>query len=188
LDYKYYAVLDFEATCDEPRPPPTQEIIEFPTVLLDAETMEVVDEFESFVKPVKHPMLTDFCRELTGIEQVDVDGADPFPVVFQRHQEWLRSHDGEALFVTCGDWDLKSMLPRQCRVCKLSLPHEYLEWVNIKNVFGAYRKRRAPGMVKMLKSLGLKLEGRHHRGIDDCRNIARIAQELVKRGFDPQGR
>lgn len=47
-----------------------------------------------------------------------------------------------ALFATCGNWDLKSML----------------------------------------NGLGLKLEGRHHRGIDDCRNIGRIYLTLLARG------
>lgn len=182
MSYKYYAVLDFEATCDEPRQISIQEIIEFPTVLLDAETLAVIDEFESFVRPVKNPILTEFCHDLTGIEQGDVDGADTFPVVFERHQKWLRSHEGDALFVTCGNWDLRSMLPRQCRLHDLPIPSEYQDWVNIKDVFRSFKRRRPPGMKGMLKALGLRLEGRHHRGIDDCRNIARIVQELAKRG------
>ena len=33
-----FVVLDFEATCDEARPPKPQEIIEFPVVLVDART------------------------------------------------------------------------------------------------------------------------------------------------------
>ncbi len=32
----------------------------------------------------------------------------------------------------------------------------------------------------MLKSLNLKLEGRHHSGLDDTKNIARIAHGLFK--------
>lgn len=34
----------------------------------------------------------------------------------------------------------------------------------------------------MLHSLELTLLGRHHSGIDDCRNICRIAIELIRRG------
>ncbi len=34
----------------------------------------------------------------------------------------------------------------------------------------------------MLEWLGLKLEGRHQSGLDDSRNIARILQELCKKG------
>lgn len=34
----------------------------------------------------------------------------------------------------------------------------------------------------MLRVLKLELEGTHHSGIDDSRNIARIAQELIRQG------
>ena len=39
---------------------------------------------------------------------------------------------------------------------------------------------RVGGMVEMLKLLGLELEGKHHSGIDDARNISRICLELIK--------
>jgi len=39
----YLCVLDFEATCEEPNPPDyIHEIIEFPVVLLNLKTLEVV--------------------------------------------------------------------------------------------------------------------------------------------------
>jgi inhibitor of KinA sporulation pathway (predicted exonuclease) len=34
-------------------------------------------------------------------------------------------------------------------------------------------------MAQALRLLGLPLEGTHHRGSDDARNIARIAQVLL---------
>jgi len=35
--------------------------------------MQVVAEFQTYVKPVIHPQLTPFCTELTGITQDKVD-------------------------------------------------------------------------------------------------------------------
>jgi hypothetical protein len=40
------------------------------------------------------------------------------------------------------------------------------------------------GMTAMLKSCGLELEGKHHSGIDDAKNIARCAINLMERGFE----
>lgn len=192
----HLVVLDFEATCDDTNPPSPQEIIEFPSVLLSAHTLDVVAEFESFVRPTHHPLLTPFCTELTGIQQADVDGAPAFPDVFAAHQAWLLAHGlplvptAQGLpyaFVTCGDWDLKTMLPAQLRAVG-SDPHAaplaYRRWINVKHPFRAAtkQKRGAAGMPHMLAELGLSLEGRHHRGIDDCRNIARIAQALARAG------
>ena len=48
----------------------SHEIIEFPAVLLSVAHGAVVAEFHSLVRPVLNPLLSDFCRQLTGIEQV----------------------------------------------------------------------------------------------------------------------
>ncbi len=184
-------ILDFEATCRPGSPPSPQEIIEFPSVLLDLRRGEVVDEFESFVRPVHHPELSEFCTELTSIRQEDVADAPIFSEVFERHLAWLQGHkllDGEdpGVIVTCGDWDLATMLPVQCRASERSiaeLPRIYRRWINIKKIFSRTRRgAKAFGMATMLKDLGLELVGRHHRGIDDCRNIARMAQALAGLG------
>ena len=44
--------------------------VEFPAVLLDIHTGDVVDEFQQYVQPQHNPILSDFCKELTGISQV----------------------------------------------------------------------------------------------------------------------
>jgi len=39
-------------------------------------------------------------------------------------------------------------------------------------------------MLEMLNILGLRVEGRHHSGVDDSINIARICLQLMKEGFE----
>ena len=79
-----YLIIDFEATCDDPKPNDiVGEIIEFGVVLAD-ENWDYVDEFQSFVKPVQDPILTEFCTELTTITQQDVDSAPLFPEVMKK--------------------------------------------------------------------------------------------------------
>ena len=41
------------------------------------------------------------------------------------------------------------------------------------------RPRKKLGMAEALKHCGLPLEGTHHRGIDDARNIARLLPWIV---------
>lgn len=53
--FEYYVVLDFEATCDKDTSPEPQEIIEFPSGLLSAETFETIDQFSSYVRPLHNP-------------------------------------------------------------------------------------------------------------------------------------
>jgi len=180
-------ILDFEATCKPGPPPDPQEIIEFPSVLLDLREGRIVDEFTSFVRPVHHPTLSDFCTELTSITEEELADAPTFVQVLDLHTKWLLGHnllgpERPGIIVTCGDWDLGKMLPAQCHTSGVpidSLPSIYRRWINIKKTFGASLcTTKVFGMPSMLRNLGLELLGHHHRGIDDCRNIARIAQSL----------
>lgn len=180
--FDFFVVLDFEATCDEgSRQPQPQEIIEFPLVLVDSRTLRVVDEFRSYVRPQHHPQLTAFCRSLTGIQQSQIDEAPAFRDVFHQACNWLHKHGllqqdkCSAALVTCGDWDLRTMLPAQLRVASLQkTPKIFREWVNIKKTYTAATGKRSQGMAGMLQDLGIPLVGHHHSGLDDSRNIAQI--------------
>lgn len=68
--YDYFLVLDFEATCDKGKRIKPQEIIEFPVLKVNAKTYQEESKFRQFVRPTHNPKLTDFCTELTKIQQV----------------------------------------------------------------------------------------------------------------------
>jgi len=179
-----YVVIDFEATCDEPFNPDPQEIIEFPAILVD-EAGIVVEEFHTFVRPIAHPSLTAFCIELTGIRSEQLDHAPTFPDVVSQFQEWLNQHTLESsMIVTCGDWDLGSLLPRQCAQHRLPIPKWAENWCNLKELFAQHFPEMGQhvGMVRMINALGLSIVGRLHSGIDDARNIARILRKLIESG------
>lgn len=194
----YYCVIDFEATC-QPGPDviPNQEIIEFPCVFVDSETLAVDFEFATYVRPVHNPRLTAFCTELTGIEQRQVDAAPLFADAFRQLIEFCVERNLDIyqsgvdplvplVCVTCGHWDLRTMLPKQCALAHERAPACFRSWINVKNVADAVREPRLRSTRSMPDSLGLTLEGRHHSGIDDARNIARILVALVaQRGMDP---
>lgn len=42
---------------------------------------------------------------------------------------------------------------------------------------------RLPDMVGMLQGMNLKLDGHHHSGIDDSKNIAKVVIALLQKGF-----
>ncbi len=164
-----FVVIDFEATCDEPYNPDPQEIIEFPAVIVDPGAACDAAEFHSFVRPVAHPRLTPFCARLTGIRQEQVDAAPTFPDVLAQFEEWWQeTGSDDALVVTCGDWDLGSLLPRQCAQHGLAIPAWGDRWANLKRVFAwnfPHATERA-ALPEISAALGLVMAGRLHSGID----------------------
>merc|ERR1712232_371451 len=97
-------------------------------------------------------------------------------------EELERHGFGTCTFVTCGDWDLKTMMSKQCNISKCHVPERFRQWLNIKDLFGSVLEKKGGGMAEMLRALKLELVGHHHSGIDDCRNIARILQVLIQKG------
>ncbi|XP_036748713.1 ERI1 exoribonuclease 3 isoform X3 [Manis pentadactyla] len=165
------------------------EIIEFPILKLNGRTMEIESTFHMYVQPVVHPQLTPFCTELTGIIQAMVDGQPSLQQVLERVDEWMAKEglldpNVKSIFVTCGDWDLKVMLPGQCQCLGLPVADYFKQWINLKKAYsfamGCWPKN---GLLDMNKGLSLQHIGRPHSGIDDCKNIANIMKTLAYRGF-----
>ncbi|KAL6469743.1 hypothetical protein MHYP_G00208620 [Metynnis hypsauchen] len=187
--YDYICVVDFEATCEESNPSDfCHEIIEFPMVLIDTHTLEIVDCFQAYVKPELNPQLSDFCIELTGIAQEMVDEADTFPCVFRRVVAWLQEKELGTKYkyalLTDGSWDMSKFLYTQCRLSRIRYPQFARKWINIRKSYANYYKvaRNKTKLSCMLENLGMKYEGRPHCGLDDSRNIARIAIHMLKDG------
>ncbi|KAK3798692.1 hypothetical protein RRG08_029472 [Elysia crispata] len=187
-NFDYFLVLDFEATCDNEKRLSPQEIIEFPVLKVNTKTCVVDSTFHQYVRPLFHPQLTPFCTELTGIVQEMVDNQKSFPEVLKDFNQWMElegllNPEIKSIFVTCGDWDLKSMLPRQCETSRLPVKSYFSRWINIKKSYADVTRTFPKGMMHMLTGLNLQHVGRHHSGIDDCRNIANIVVELTKQGY-----
>lgn len=180
---KHYLVIDLEATTDdgddEQRVVPRDEMetIEIGAVLVRASTLEVEAEFQSFVRPLRHPTLTAFCTELTGITQDMLADAPVFPEAMEAlRQAMLVGRWG----VVWGSWGLfdDTQLRRDCAYHGVEYPMP--EHMNLKNVFSAAQGRRKRyGMSKALRLCGLALEGDHHRALADAKNIARMLPWIV---------
>lgn len=172
-----YVIVDLEATCWRERYSPARmETIEIGAVMLASALGPAVREFAEFVRPVEEPTLSRFCTELTSIQQSDVDRADTFPAVFARFVEWI----GGEPYTLCswGAYDVRQFR-LDCERHSVPFPAGFARHVNVKLEFARLRGIERCGMDAALRHLGLPLEGTHHRGIDDARNIARIALTLL---------
>jgi inhibitor of KinA sporulation pathway (predicted exonuclease) len=92
-------------------------------------------------------------------------------------------HQSKFSFVTCGDWDLLTCLRKESQYKKISYNYYLKSWINLKTVFCEYiGEKKRTDMPEMLQELKLSLDGRHHSGIDDAKNIAKIVLEMIKNG------
>ena len=169
-----YLVIDFEATCCDSGTIAREkmEIIEFGVVMVEAEGFQVVDEFQSFVRPTRNPRLTSFCTKLTSITQQDVASAPTFKDVVGSFKTWLYRYSG-FVFCSWGDYDLKQ-LHQDCEYHKvpypISAPH-----INVKRQMADIQKlSKKPGLGEAVRLAGIEFIGTPHRGIDDARNIAKL--------------
>lgn len=172
-----YVIVDLEATCwPNARNPDDQEIIEIGAVHLAHGWGPDTDEFSRFVRPVRQPVLSDFCRDLTSIQQSDVDRADTFPVVFEDFLNWI----GPESFILCswGDYDVIQFRV-DCERHSLTFPEAFASHINLKKEFSRVFGTRARGLKEALAHAGLHFEGRHHRGVDDARNVGRLATMIL---------
>ncbi len=179
LHPQHYLVVDLEATCNNDGSLPREEMetIEIGAVMVNAGELQPVGEFQSFIRPIRHPRLSTFCRELTSIAQADVDSADTFPPAFARFAEWSAGFE-QVLFCSWGDYDRKQLL-QDCRFHGAAYPFGDGH-LNLKARFSERLGiRRRLGLAKALARVGLELVGTHHRGIDDARNIARLLPHIV---------
>ncbi|VDK52620.1 unnamed protein product [Anisakis simplex] len=190
--FDYFLVLDFEATCEQyTKIQPIQEIIEFPVVRLCGKSFSEVDRFHRYVRPTERPQLTPFCTNLTGIVQGMVDDQLPVTNVLSEFHRWLIERDlvnpksGEKTwtFVTCGDWDLGTMLPSEANFWQLQLPSYFSEWINLKKAFCDAKGYFPNSLMQMLNDLQIAHVGQLHSGIDDVLNICAILKQLAKEGY-----
>ena len=166
-----YIIFDLEATCWKNKTDRNREVIEIGAIKI-SEQRKMIDEFNCFVKPVIHPILSDFCKELTTIQQSDIDHADFFPEALSQFKNWINV-DEKYMLCSWGFYD-KKQLEQNCDlhqfdkvwlVHHISLKHQH---ATIKNL------KRAMGLANALEDENLNLDGMHHRGIDDAKNISKI--------------
>jgi inhibitor of KinA sporulation pathway (predicted exonuclease) len=173
----YYLVIDVEATCDEDHRIPREqtEIIEVGAVLCEAGRLQPQAEFQTFVKPFRHPKLTPFCTQLTSITQAEVDAAPGFAQAMASLSRFLGEQgvQGRFLFCSWGDYDRLQFARDERRLgIRAPLGSQHL---NLKEAFLRRSGDGAKlGVGQALRRVGLRFAGTAHRGIDDARNIARL--------------
>lgn len=172
-------VIDLEATCCNQGSVPQQEMeaIQIGAVIATV-SGDVLGEWSSHVRPIRHPVLTPFCSQLTGISQCDVDNADAFPTVVKRLEQWI---DNACSAIDCwtswGAYDFHQL--------RKDLEFHGLPWclppshLNMKAAFTKkFRLKKRPALSTALSLVGLEFSGTRHNALYDARNAAKLLQHM----------
>lgn len=172
-------VVDIEATCWEGKPPTDQEseIIEVGLCLLDSQTLERSGKRSLLIRP-ERSSVSSFCTNLTTLTQEQVAQGISFreacSILRQEYEAKSR------VWASFGDYD-RRQFERQCAAWQVGYPFGTTH-LNVKSLFALSQGySREVGMARALETLGMSLEGTHHRGDDDAWNIARILGEILRR-------
>lgn len=178
-NYNYFAIIDLEATCCDNKTIPRQEmeIIEIGAVMVEQSSLHVKDEYQTFIKPIRHPKLTEFCTTLTTITDADLISAPDYTTAIEHLKNWLSQFD-KHLFCSWGDYD-KNQFNQDSRFHDIPYPFG-TDHLNIKKLFSKQQKlNKNLGMAQALRMANIPLDGTHHRGIDDARNMAKLMPFIV---------
>jgi inhibitor of KinA sporulation pathway (predicted exonuclease) len=153
------------------------ETIEVGLVVIDLVTLEIVDEFQRFVRPKINPTLTDFCKKLTSIQQADVNSAGTYGEVGQELGAFIAPYPNAA-WASRGDYDARQ-LERDAAFAACPSLLEGLPHFNARKWHAGMCDNRPKSFKQTVESLGLVWQGTYHRGIDDARNVASIVKEIL---------
>jgi 3'-5' exoribonuclease 1 len=178
-----FLIIDFEATCwdkntDEGRIKSNRnenEIIEIGNIIVDDNYKIISSPSGLYVRPKLNPVLSEFCTQLTGIKQSQVDNALDFVdamKVLKHNVHLITDKDlRDMVFCSWGFYDQRQ-LTRDCERNDVEYPFNVHR--SLKHEFAERHKIKPCGMVQALKMLNIELEGHHHSGCDDAYNIAKI--------------
>ena len=175
-------IIDLESTCFERGTEPPaffSEIIEIGAVLFDSTGLEEVWNHSWILKPVLFPTLSDFCKTLTTLSQKEVEAGTSFAQALEELKEKIKEES--YIFCSWGGYD-KNQFLRQCKKFNLNYPFGP-QHINLKEEFSKFFKVKPCGMGSALKRIRLPLQGTHHRGLDDAKNISQIVKFMLQKGW-----
>lgn len=177
LDFTKIIIVDLEATCWPGKSPKGMhhDVIEYGVAVLEVGSGKILANEGVLVKPTGSEVSL-FCTELTTITPEMVANASSFAEASQYLQEKYDTQRHP--WASYGAYDLHQ-LQRQCSREKVAFPLG-AQHLNVKALFALRQRLPKPvGMDTALQHLNIPLEGTHHRGIDDARNIAKILHHLL---------
>ncbi len=169
--------IDLSMTCWPGDPPPGQvsEIIEIGVCPLEVRSGRILDKRSIIVKP-RRSSVSPLCTSLTGITPEDAERGLEFGAACAAlEQDYLCRHRP---WTSYGN-QIRRVIKKQCRRDAAAYPFG-ASHINIKTMAAVFRALgQEVGLVEILRTLNLPLEGDRHRAADRARNAAILLSKLI---------
>lgn len=157
-----------------------------------------ISSFDTFVRPMLNPRLTQFSIDLTAITQEQVDTAPTIDKALDQYMKWLESihlvdkttgnRIGNWCFCSWGDGDIMQTLREELAFKSIVFPPCFDRWINLKDdsVFKRHYGWKPRGGLRACvesSSVGATWQGRAHNGFVDSLNTAKIVRHMVQTGY-----
>lgn len=191
----YYGLLDIEMTCDGKQENGKfiddgrmdrfdREIISIGFIIVDNK-YNIKAKYSSYVKPIINTVLTDYCMNLTGIKQADIDRGKKCDNAFHDIYDLCNQYSVDHVF-TFGNFDKEIMLASAGKHKRANERYKniYREASKIIDVRPAIlkginkRQRGGPGLVQIANDLGISSKDKCHDALGDTMLLYRVCKKL----------
>lgn len=170
--------IDFEFTMPEGKANPKgfyPEIIE--VGIVSVKNQQIEEQFSSYVKPNKFPLLTERCKIFLQISQNKIDQGMTFSELLAVLNDY--NNGSFTTVITWGNMDMK-VLRHNCQMSGEEFPFTG----KFRDLSMEYKKffgdRNQTGLWKAVEEYGKKATGKHHRALDDALttyNLFKLVEE-----------
>ena len=191
-----FGILDLEMTCDGLQKGEIfiddgrikhskREIISVGFIVVD-EKYSIKKIYKSFVKPAGNKILTDYCKNLTGINQKDVDCGKKCNNAFRDIKKICEKYFVEKI-ITFGNNDKLGIFSsiKFCKKAKEKVENMYviaskiidvrpkiIEIMNYKN------HQKQPGLLKIIELLKIRCDMKTHDALNDVLILRKICKKI----------
>ncbi len=167
--------------------------------MINLETGVIEKEFHSYIRPTEKPKLSEYCINLTGITQEQVEKGALIADVIKDFLLWIKETikekqlilpktnkenlAGNCALMTWTNWDFLIQLRNECGRKNIRRPSFFNNWIDLKEIYlERYAQKDQFSFGDALAQSNLEFVGRPHNGLDDARMTAALAHKLHKEG------
>jgi len=185
-DKKYICAMDLELTCWDDKSTQfstKQEVIEIGVVVLDANRLIVENQISRTVRPMYNPELSDYCKNLTGITQDEIDGSKNL-LVETRNMFADGLPDPKDFVWACWGhdpvWLQNEMIDKSYTNDVDRTLYYDQRWINVSLCAGG------GGLKRGCKTYNVEYEQPAHRALADAISVSRIVKAMGLKPMDYQ--